>query len=117
MAPRLAKPGESRYFNRELSWLAFNRRVLEQAQSQTYPLLERMKFLAFVSSNLDEFFEIRFAGLTQQIKSGVLSTGPDGLDAKEQVQRIQAYVKGLLNDHNKCWKSELLPQLESEGQS
>lgn len=115
MAPRLAKPGESRYFNRELSWLAFNRRVLEQAQSQTYPLLERMKFLAFVSSNLDEFFEIRFAGLTQQIKSGVLTAGPDGLDAKEQVQRIQAYVKSLLNDHNKCWKSELLPQLESEG--
>ena len=64
-----------RYFNRELSWLAFNRRVLEQAQSSDYPLLERMKFLAFVSSNLDEFFEIRVAGLIQQIKSGVIEPG------------------------------------------
>ena len=64
------------YFNRELSWLTFNRRVLQQAQSLDYPLLERMKFLAFVSSNLDEFFEIRVAGLLQQVKSGASERGP-----------------------------------------
>ena len=80
------------FFNRELSWLAFNRRVLEQAESDTYPLLERMKFLAFVSSNLDEFFEIRFSGLVQQVKSGVIERGPDGIGAKEQIRRIQSTV-------------------------
>ncbi len=109
------KLNESRYFNRELSWLAFNRRVLEQAKSNRYPLLERMKFLAFVSSNLDEFFEIRFAGLTQQIKSGLINIGSDGLDGQEQVKQIRAYVKILLNDHNQCWKSELIPRLKDSG--
>ena len=104
-----------RYFNRELSWLAFNRRVLEQAQSSCYPLLERMKFLAFVSSNLDEFFEIRVAGLIQQIKSGVVERGPDGLDANEQLVQIESYVKKLLLEQNQCWKDSLLPELESAG--
>ena len=104
-----------RYFNRELSWLAFNRRVLEQAQSSCYPLLERMKFLAFVSSNLDEFFEIRVAGLIQQIKSGVVERGPDGLDANEQLVQIESSVKELLLEQNQCWKDSLLPELESEG--
>ncbi len=104
-----------RYFNRELSWLAFNRRVLEQAQSSCYPLLERMKFLAFVSSNLDEFFEIRVAGLIQQIKSGVIEQGPDGLDANEQLVQIESYVKKLLLEQNQCWKDSLLPELESAG--
>ena len=104
-----------RYFNREISWLAFNRRVLEQAQSSCYPLLERMKFLAFVSSNLDEFFEIRVAGLIQQIKSGVAEQGPDGLDANEQLVQIESYVKKLLLEQNQCWKGSLLPELESAG--
>ena len=104
-----------RYFNRELSWLAFNRRVLEQAQSSCYPLLERMKFLAFVSSNLDEFFEIRVAGLIQQIKSGVVERGPDGLDANEQLVQIESYVKKLLLEQNQCWRDSLLPELESAG--
>ena len=104
-----------RYFNRELSWLAFNRRVLEQAQSSCYPLLERMKFLAFVSSNLDEFFEIRVAGLIQQIKSGVVERGPDGRDADEQLVQIESYVKELLLEQNQCWKDSLLPELESAG--
>ena len=104
-----------RYFNRELSWLAFNRRVLEQAQSSEYPLLERMKFLAFVSSNLDEFFEIRVAGLIQQIKSGVIEPGPDGLDPGQQLAHIQSTVKQLLLDQNQCWKVSLLPALQSAG--
>ena len=104
-----------RYFNRELSWLAFNHRVLEQAKSIDYPLLERMKFLAFVSSNLDEFFEIRVSGLIQQIKSGNMEPGPDGMDPKEQVQAIEHTVKVLIEQHNHCWKNELLPSLAKAG--
>ena len=100
------------YFNRELSWLAFNRRVLEQAESPDYPLLERMKFLAFVSSNLDEFFEIRVAGLLQQVKSGTSERGPDGLGAKEQLRRIQGIVKRLVSDQYDCWEQQIVPGLE-----
>lgn len=100
------------YFNRELSWLAFNRRVLEQAQSAEYPILERMKFLAFVSSNLDEFFEIRVAGLMQQVKSGAVQRGADGLGPKEQLRRIQAIVKRLVADQGECWADQIVPELE-----
>lgn len=101
------------FFNRELSWLAFNRRVLEQAESDTYPLLERMKFLAFVSSNLDEFFEIRFSGLVQQVKSGVIERGPDGIGAKEQIRRIQSITKRLVADQYACWTQKIIPRLEA----
>ncbi|MEC7608905.1 MAG: polyphosphate kinase 1 [Verrucomicrobiota bacterium] len=100
------------YFNRELSWLNFNRRVLEQAQSPDYPLLERMKFLAFVSSNLDEFFEIRVAGLLQQVKSGRSDRGPDRLGAKEQLRRVHLIVKRLVSDQYDCWKQQIVPGLE-----
>ena len=100
------------YFNRELSWLAFNRRVLEQAECPDYPLLERMKFLAFVSSNLDEFFEIRVAGLLQQVKSGASERGPDGLGAKEQLRRIQGIVKRMVSDQYDCWEQQIVPGLK-----
>jgi polyphosphate kinase len=99
------------YFNREMSWLAFNRRVLEQAESPDYPVLERMKFLAFVSSNLDEFFEIRAAGLLQQVKSGVIERGPDGLGPKEQLRRIQSISKRLVADQYDCWEKQIVPEL------
>lgn len=102
------------YFNRELSWLAFNRRVLEQAESEHYPLLERMKYLAFVSSNLDEFFEIRVAGLMQQVKSGLVEAGPDNLGPKEQIRRINGIVKRLVADQYKCWHDQIVPQLKDE---
>lgn len=102
------------YFNRELSWLAFNRRVLEQAESSDYPLLERMKYLAFVSSNLDEFFEIRVAGLMQQVKSGVIERGPDGLGPKELLRRIHNVVKRLVADHYSCWEKQVRPGLKEE---
>ncbi len=100
------------YFNRELSWLAFNRRVLEQAESPDYPLLERMKFLAFVSSNLDEFFEIRVSGLLQQVKSGAIERGPDGLGPKEQLRRIQSISKRLVADQYDCWDEQIVPGLK-----
>jgi len=102
------------YFNRELSWLAFNRRVLEQAQSEDYPILERMKFLAFVSSNLDEFFEIRVAGLMQQVKSGVIERGPDGLGPKEQLRRIHSIAKRLVADQYDCWEKKIVRELEMQ---
>lgn len=104
--------GRFPYFNRELSWLAFNRRVLEQAESEDYPLLERMKFLAFVSSNLDEFFEIRVAGLLQQVKSGTIQRGPDGLGPKEQIRRIQSICKRLVGDTYDCWDQKIVPGLK-----
>lgn len=101
-------------FNRELSWLAFNQRVLEQAKSSEYPLLERMKFLAFFSSNLDEFFEIRVAGLMQQVKSGLIEMGPDGLGPKEQLRKIREIVNKLIAEQVDCWTTQLVPALEKK---
>jgi polyphosphate kinase len=103
------------YFNRELSWLAFNRRVLDQAQSDRHPLLERVRFLAIVANNLDEFFEIRVAGLMQQLDSGVAEPGPDGLDPREQLRRVRIVVDALLEDQYRCWKIQLLPALAAQG--
>lgn len=104
-------PARSAYFNRELSWLAFNRRVLEQAQSERHPLLERVRFLAIVSSNLDEFFEIRVAGLIQQVDSGVTEASYDGLGAKELLRRIHSVVAALVEDQYRCWHEQLVPAL------
>jgi polyphosphate kinase len=110
-----AEPLAFPYFNRELSWLAFNQRVLEQAISADYPLLERMKFLAFVSSNLDEFFEIRVSGLMQQVKSGINTPSADGLGPKEVLLSIRKVVQRLVMDQNDCWKNKLMPALKSHG--
>ena len=111
------KTGKSKtvpYFNRELSWLTFNQRVLEQAESTDYPILERMKFLAFFSSNLDEFFEIRVAGLMQQIRSGIVEIGPDRLDPKEQLNKIRKIVKELIAVQVNCWTNEIVPALATK---
>lgn len=102
------------YFNRELSWLAFNRRVLEQAENPEYPLLERLRFLSFVSSNLDEFFEIRVAGLIQQVESNITKASMDGLGPKEQLRRIHAVSASLVSDQYKCWHNQIIPALASE---
>ena len=103
------------FFNRELSWLAFDRRVLELAQDPNIPLLERLKFLSIVSSNLDEFFEIRVAGLLQQISSGISEVGMDGLGPKEQLRRIHSITGTLVEDQYRCWQEQLLPELKKEG--
>jgi polyphosphate kinase len=103
------------YFNRELSWLAFNRRVLEQAQSDRHPLIERVRFLAITGSNLDEFFEIRVAGLMQQRDAGTVGPGPDGLDPREQLRQIRSCVDTLVEDQYCCWLDQLLPLLATEG--
>lgn len=104
------------YFNRELSWLAFNRRVLEQAWNARHPLLERVKFLAIVSSNLDEFFEIRVAGLIQQVDNNVVASGAgDGIGPREILRRIHSVVASLVDDQYRCWREELRPALAAEG--
>ena len=100
------------YFNRELSWLAFNRRVLEQAASKRYPVLERVKFLSFVSSNLDEFFEIRVAGLLQQADSNVSELSVDGMTPQEQLDRIHPIVVALVDDQYRCWREQLIPAMK-----
>ncbi|MBL9207966.1 MAG: RNA degradosome polyphosphate kinase, partial [Opitutaceae bacterium] len=109
------RPVKTAYFNRELSWLAFNRRVLEQAQNSRQPLLERVKFLAIVSSNLDEFFEIRVAGLIQQVESGVNEQSVDGLPPREQLRRIHSVVASMVEDQYRCWHDQLLPALAAAG--
>ncbi len=110
-----SRPSKAAYFNRELSWLAFDRRVLEQARSPRHPLLERVRFLSIVSSNLDEFFEIRVAGLMQQMDSGVTEPGPDGLAPREQLRRIHSVVASLVEDQYRCWQDDLIPALAAEG--
>jgi polyphosphate kinase len=103
------------YFNRELSWLAFNRRVLDQAEDPETPLLERLKFLSFVSSNLDEFFEIRVAGLIQQVESNTTAAGMDGLGPKEQLRRVHSVSTALVQDQYRCWHEQIVPALAEEG--
>ncbi len=103
------------FINRELSWLEFNRRVLEEAQDPTQPLIERVKFLSIFSSNLDEFFEIRVAGIKQQIESETSDVGPDGLSPTETFNNIQRMVRELVAAQYSLWNEELLPLLAKNG--
>src|ERR1700730_17894470 len=103
------------FINRELSWLEFNRRVLEEAQDATQPLVERVKFLTIFSSNLDEFFEIRVAGIKQQIESETSDVGPDGLSPTETFNSIRRVVSELIATQYALWNTELLPQLAKNG--
>jgi polyphosphate kinase len=103
------------YLNRELSQLAFNRRVLEQAKDPSVPLLERVRFLSISSSNLDEFFEVRVAGLRQQLAYGLAGTDPDGLTASEVLAQVSKEAHALVVDQYKTLQEDLLPALEREG--
>src|SRR5438874_12901226 len=103
------------FINRELSWLEFNRRVLEEAQDPTQPLIERVKFLTIFSSNLDEFFEIRVAGIKQQIESETSDVGPDGLSPTETFNSIQKTVREIMGTMYALWKNELQPELAKNG--
>ena len=102
------------YLNRELSWLAFNARVLHEANDPRVPLLERLKFLAIFSSNLDEFFMVRVAGLRRQVESGASHVTPDGLTPAEQLAAIRGRVALLLEDRRRCF-AELLRELAPHG--
>jgi Polyphosphate kinase len=88
------------YLNRELSWLDFNARVLHEARDERNPLLERVKFLAIFASNLDEFFQVRVAGLRQQVEAGKVARSPDGRTADEQLAAVRERVLGLMADHS-----------------
>lgn len=112
-APGVAAP--EYYLNRELGQLAFNQRVLEQAQDPGNPLLERLKFLCIVSSNLDEFFEVRVAGLKEQIKYDAAITGPDGLPARQVFQEVSRQAHALVERQYRLLNETILPELAREG--
>lgn len=103
------------FINRELSWLQFNARVLEEAEDQTQPLLERVKFLSIYASNLDEFFMIRVSGLREQLSGGVLEAPPDGMSPSEQLSAIRQELGAQLKRLAECWEQDLLPKLHDQG--
>ena len=112
---RRASLDDPRYFlNRHLSWLKFNRRVLEEAADASNPLLERVKFLAITANNLDEFVEVRAAGLLQQVEQKRGEIGPDGLSPGELLPLLTAELQGFVKDQYTCWREELVPGLAAE---
>ena len=99
------------FVNRELSWLAFNRRVLEEAQDESNPLLERVKFLAIASTNLDEFFEIRVAGVMEMVDADMQTESHDGLKPTEELEMVRADAHAFTTAMHRTWSEQLLPEL------
>ncbi len=99
------------FINRELSWLEFNQRVLDETLNPATPLLERLKFFCITSSNLDEFFEVRVAGLKQQIESAAVTRSVDGLTASETFRAITRRVREMVDQQYRCWREDLVPSL------
>src|SRR5580698_11425145 len=101
-------------FNRHHSWMQFNERVLEEACDAKNPLLERVKFLAITASNLDEFVEVRVAGLLQQVEHGIQDPGPDGRKPREVLTELAVRTHQFVKAQYDCWREELVPSLLSE---
>ena len=112
-APSLDSP--ELYSNRELSWLQFNERVLELAEDESTPLLERVKFLAIYANNLDEFFMVRVAGLYDQVDAGIDARGPDGLSPSETIEQIVERARELGRRHSRQWEDHVRPALAEHG--
>jgi polyphosphate kinase len=123
-APQAPAPGPARgpavsgpacYLNRELAWIAFNRRVLEEAFDEQNPVLERLRFLAITASNLDEFFEVRVAGLKRQVEAAVGDLSHDGLSASKQLEAVRAACLKLVEDQYIAWNARIRPALAEAG--
>src|SRR5437868_10161229 len=112
---RISLDNPAYYINREISWLAFNRRVLEEAEDEGNPLLERVKFLSITASNLDEFVEVRVAGMVQQIEDGYTEAGPDGLSLLEERDLVSRDMHEFVDDQYRCWNEKLRPALAANG--
>jgi polyphosphate kinase len=113
--PKQKDQPQSLFLSRDESWLRFNRRVLEEAEDSTNPLLERVKFLAITASNLDEFFEIRIAGVLQRLEDGYNEAAPDGKTLRESLDEIRDETHRFVSDQYSCWNEQLLPAMRKEG--
>jgi len=114
-APLASLDKKTLFVNRELSWLAFNRRVLEEAQDPNNPLLERVKFLAIASTNLDEFFEIRVAGVMEMVDAEIHSESHDGLKPPEELEKVRVDAHAFTTAMHRTWSERLLPELVKAG--
>src|SRR5215210_4445664 len=108
-------PEQPHFLNRELSWLDFNERVLALAADPAVPLLERAKFLAIFSQNLDEFFQVRVAGLLDQVAAGITKTTPDGRTPAQQLLEIRDRVQELVAEQERIFLGEVVPALAEHG--
>jgi polyphosphate kinase len=113
LKPSVINP--SFYINRELSWIRFNRHVLDEARDKSHPLLERVKFLSIFANNIDEFFMVRVSGLQRQVCKGVLKSPPDGMTPTKQLDTIRQMMIPELESQSETWHKEILPQLDSAG--
>ena len=114
-APLASLDRTTLFVNREQSWLSFNRRVLEEAQDPTNALLERVKFLAIASTNLDEFFEIRVAGVMELVDAGLQGENPDGIKPQEELDRVRADAHAFTSLMHATWREQIVPELAKAG--